>query len=106
MNNKLLIGVIISVVLFNSLFFYFKWRSFKKKFDALKIPPWISKCPDYWTMEKEGVCRNVNNLGTCAKDSTIDFNNEQFKGRDGDLNKCRFAQNCNISWTGIDKLCK
>ena len=105
MVDKIVLGLVISIVLFNVLFFYFKWRNFNKKFKSLKIPPWIPKCPDYWIMEKEGICRNVNNLGTCAKNSTIDFNNSKFKGRDGNLNKCKLAHNCNISWTGIDKLC-
>ena len=106
MNKKIIGGVSFGIVLFLSLYFYFKWKHFKNEMNALKIPPWISECPDYWTMEKKGVCRNTHNLGKCAHDSTIDFNDSRFKGKDGGMNKCRFSHNCNLSWTGIDKLCR
>ena len=105
--SKAVVSILsVGVILFIALFFYFKWKKFKTKFDALKIPPWVSECPDYWAVERKGVCRNTHNLGKCAHDTTLDFNGPSFRGRDGDLQKCRLAHHCNVSWTGIDHQCR
>ena len=112
MVDKIVLGLVISIVLFNVLFFYFKWRNFNKKFKSLKIPPWIPKCPDYWKVGKTGECININRLGKCftgnsISDQTMNFNQPEFKGNKGMYNKCIWAlpQNCNTPWEGIDSLC-
>jgi hypothetical protein len=72
-------------------------------------PPMIPNCPDYWTADGSGnnaKCVNVKDLGTCppSEDSehlVMNFNGSAFTGSEGDCNKYKWADKCNVSWDGI-----
>lgn len=68
-----------------------------------------SDCPDYWESIGNGKCQNVNFLGSCANtagSNIIDFSGDIFKNSNtGDYAKCKWATACNMSWSGIDRLC-
>jgi hypothetical protein len=66
---------------------------------GMEFPPEIGNCPDYWKLinvDGEKVCSNVKDLGTCNK-KNINFNTE-YKSR---LQKCNWANGCNVEWDGI-----
>ena len=55
-----------------------------------EYPPEVSECPDYWTINKDGVCTpslHKNTSGSCQS-----YENED---------KAIFAQNCGIEWDGL-----
>jgi len=66
-------------------------------------------CPDYWDSIGKGVCRNVNFLGSCAQtpgSNTVDFSGTLFTNvNTGNYAKCKWSQGCNMSWSGIDRVC-
>ena len=73
-------------------------------------PPLTPPCPDYWTVNGEGdkaTCMNVKNLGTCkaptgSKHLTMNFNEAPYIGANGLCAKYNWANNCNISWDGVN----
>jgi hypothetical protein len=73
-------------------------------------PPLTPPCPDYWTVNGEGdkaTCTNVKNLGTCkaptgSKHLTMNFNQAPYIGANGLCAKYNWANNCNISWDGVN----
>ena len=55
-----------------------------------EYPPEVSECPDYWTINENGVCTpslNKNTSGSCQSYETGD--------------KVAFAQRCGIEWDGL-----
>lgn len=72
-------------------------------------PPIKAECPDYWVSDGSGnatTCTNVKDLGTCppSEDSehlVMNFNGSAFTGSEGDCNKYKWADKCNVSWDGI-----
>ena len=105
--NNVFIAFIVALIFGIITILTFKWLNFMKDINSLKLPPWENRCPDYWLMEGEGKCRNIHKLGKCALDGDgiIDFNKKPFTGEDGNKNKCRIANACNVTWTGIDDKC-
>ena len=105
--NNVFIGLVVALIIGQITLLTLKWIKFNKDIKSLKIPPWKNKCPDYWLMEGEGKCRNIHKIGKCAleDDGIIDFSKKPFIGEEGDKNKCRIANACNIPWTGIDDKC-
>jgi uncharacterized membrane protein len=76
-----------------------------------KYPPIIPKCPDYWDITNDNICKNTKRMGTCldSKELTIDLNNSKWKGATGMCSKYQFSNKCNIQWDGIsdnNELCK
>jgi hypothetical protein len=70
------------------------------------------ECPDFFESidhNGEPVCKNVYKIGKCRKTSpyTVSFkNNKLFNNtKDGNYWKCRWAQDCEVPWSGIDYLC-
>ena len=71
----------------------------------LKFPPVISKCPDYWELNKK-ICYNPKHLGTCGNQKN--FNTDFYKGHDGRCMKSKWAERCELTWQGItndSKIC-
>ena len=64
-----------------------------------KFPPVTAECPDFWTIKEKNICENPKNLGNCT--GPVNFNQERFQGAEGDCNKSKWAQSCNVSWSGI-----
>jgi hypothetical protein len=116
-----LILSIITLVIFLvvSVRFFIQYRRMKMPKDdkatgdisvtSAKFPPFPSKCPDYWTTLPNGRCKNTKKIGICkTRDGAniMDFEkNEIFKGENGPLAKCDWANKCEAPWEGIDNLC-
>ena len=53
------------------------------------------KCPDYWEVEDNNVCKNTHLLGSCSNtvdNNEMDFSDEIFTHpRTGDYAKCKWA---------------
>ena len=64
-----------------------------------QFPPVVAECPDFWVAKEQGICSNPKNLGNCS--GPVNFNQNQFQGAEGDCNKFKWAQTCNVSWSGI-----
>jgi len=66
----------------------------------------ISACPDYWETVGQNKCRNIHKLGKCGHNNDVDFNDDMFVDkRTGNMMKCRYAKQCDISWEGASSLC-
>jgi hypothetical protein len=78
-------------------------------------PPFISKCPDQYTYNTQGINANKcttdnsnihggsiasNELGGLSC-SQFDPNNGTFTGTQGNCNKKKWAEECQVSWDGI-----
>jgi hypothetical protein len=67
------------------------------------------QCPDYWESIGNGKCKNTNALGSCSTSpgaNIMDFSGVVFtNGNTGNYAKCKWAKACNVSWSGIDRLC-
>ena len=63
-----------------------------------KFPPVVAECPDYWKATNDK-CYNSKNLGICR--GSTDFNTSKYQGENGDCEKFKWAQGCNVSWSGI-----
>ena len=59
------------------------------------------------------VCKNTFDIGHCPvgktglpiSQGTVDFSGANYKGENGDYNKCKWTKQCNASWDGIDSQC-
>ncbi len=109
--TKVLIGVCVILL---GMYYYRQWKQYKEEQASLTWPRVIAPCPDYWIHEGNNKCKNQFNLGTCPKDpktsmamiqGSVDFNGNMYKGKDGDIAKCKWAKTCNTTWEGIDNLC-
>ena len=69
----------------------------------------MPQCPDYWDSVGNGQCQNTNGLGSCSTTpgaNKMDFGGEIFTNANtGNYAKCKWAKACNVSWSGIDRLC-
>jgi hypothetical protein len=67
------------------------------------------KCPDYWESIGNGKCKNTNALGSCSTTpgaNIMDFGGVVFTNANtGEYAKCKWAKACNVSWSGVDRLC-
>jgi hypothetical protein len=71
-------------------------------------PPYVANCPDYWLdLSSNGSqCYNVKSLGKCGiptsnNKNTIDFTSDLYTGSDGDCNKQKWANKCEVTWDGL-----
>ena len=77
--------------------------------------PYISECPDYWTVLGDNKCKRNHNVGfrNCdpgpgharVKEDIVDFSDSIYVGKGGNKNKCEWAKKCKTTWDGIDNLC-
>ena len=90
------------------IYLYNFYKSFKLA-SASTNPNALPDCPDYWDSIGNGVCRNVNFLGSCAEtpgSNTVDFSGDLFTNANiGNYAKCKWSQACNTSWSGVDRIC-
>jgi hypothetical protein len=105
--------------IFAILFIYSTVKSLKSYMKNLEFeltqPNEKSKCPDYWdiNLDTKGniKCIDIQNLGNNLLNSQSipqctepGFANESIQLSD-DISKCNWSKQCNIPWTGYDKLC-
>ena len=66
-----------------------------------KYPPVIPDCPDYWTSDASlnQTCYNNYNLGNCS--GPVNFDVDKYKGDNGNCEKAKWANTCNVTWSGI-----
>lgn len=90
------------------IYLYNFYKTLKKQISATQANI-STDCPDYWESSGNGKCKNINALGSCANDvdsSTVDFSGELFTNNNtGNYAKCMWAKACNMSWSGIERLC-
>ena len=73
-------------------------------------PPIVSSCPDYWVIDgscNNTKCINTKDLGTCPptggnKHLVMNFKTSNYTGSSGPCNKYTWANNCGVSWDGIN----
>ena len=105
--------IIVIIVIFLMLFITFTYKSYKefqKKEKENKLnygKP--GKCPDYWEVGDDNMCKNVHLLGSCSNtidNNVMNFDDEIFNHpKTGNYAKCKWAKGCNLEWAGINKLC-
>ena len=78
------------------------------KTNNMKWPPYIANCPDYWLdLSSNGsMCYNQHSLGRCGipsqtNENTVDFTLDMYTNSQGDCNKKKWAENCQVTWDGI-----
>ena len=110
--NQKTFYIILSVIVFTIVLgfvisFILEIRNDKKKTKNMKFPPMANKCPDYWEVRENGICRNTHAVGLCKNggDRDMNFEEDLFKGKAGDNYKCAWAKQCQVPWEGIDNLC-
>ena len=91
------------------IYLYNNYKEFKAKLLATTATKPATNCPDYWESIGESKCQNAKFLGSCSNkpDSNImDFSGEIFTNKNtGNYAKCKWANACNVSWSGIDRIC-
>lgn len=97
MNFQKIIILIATILLIIALIFI-GYTLYNHKFNK-KFPPIIGDCPDSWVSENN-VCNNPDNLGAKCS-GPMNFNQSKFKGNEGNCNKAKWANSCNVSWSGI-----
>ncbi len=96
MNFQQIVILIATILLIVALVFI-GYTLYNHQFNK-QFPPVTADCPDFWVAEKDG-CSNPKNLGNCK--GPMNFNQDRFKGNDGNCNKSKWANSCNVSWSGI-----
>jgi hypothetical protein len=90
------------------VYLYYYYKSFQEATVAT-VKYAYPDCPNYWESVGNGKCQNVNFLGSCAVtpgSNMIDFSGEIFTNANtGAYAKCKWSQACNMSWSGIDRVC-
>lgn len=91
----IIILIIVLLIICTTTFFIIRYANTNQPW-----PPIESSCPDYWELDKNNICINKKNLGTCNQDQ-MDFNVAPFNTSTGDCSKYNWATKCNVSWDGI-----
>ena len=100
------IVLLIAIILLCTFLTLIGYTLYSKKF-KVKFPPVVSDCPDYWVAttdaSNKSVCTNPNHLGkdTSSCRHSKDFNSAEYKGDKGDCRKAKWANSCDLSWSGI-----
>ena len=102
--------IIIAGVLLLVFVIVYLYNSYKKaSLLATSITVPYSICPSYWDSIGNSKCQNTNSLGSCSNtpgSNIMDFNSEVFTNPNtGNYAKCKWANACNVSWSGIDRMC-
>ena len=91
------------------IYLYNVYKEFKAKLLATSATNAYSSCPDYWDSIGNSKCQNTKGLGSCSTTSganVMDFSGEIFTNvNTGNYAKCKWSRGCNVSWSGIDRLC-
>jgi hypothetical protein len=102
----IIIGVLI--LAFIVMYLYNTYISYKNNI-ATTATKASAACPDYWDSIGNNKCQNSNSLGTCSNTpgaNIMDFSGEIFNNANtGNYSKCKWANGCNVSWSGIERLC-
>jgi len=96
MNFQQIVIFIASILLIIALIFI-GYALYNNSFNT-KFPPVTADCPDFWVAENNE-CTNPKNLGNCT--GPMNFNVDKYKGEQSNCNKAKWANSCNISWSGI-----
>ena len=68
-------------------------------------PPLVSNCPDYFEDEKGDGSSCLNKLKLGNQDNQCNgpynFTNSRYIGSNGNCEKYKWANNCNLTWDGI-----
>ena len=90
------------------IYLYNFYKTFKGT-TGTTVPNSYPDCPDYWESIGNGVCRNTNFIGSCAKtpgSNTVDFSGDIFTNvNTGAYAKCKWSQACNMAWSGVERIC-
>ena len=118
--DKIVSVLSIAIIIGVSLYLYLE---FKKKFNSMSSNNFSKNlkkekypdCPNFFEIINEGdqkMCKNIYQLGKCniAENNKISafFNDKDpffTDNQRGDLRKCLWAKECDVSWDGIDRLC-
>lgn len=109
--GSFIIAIIVIFLIFMGIYVYKTYKAFeKKKIEESKLRQIITDCPDYWEKVSPNKCRNTlrvnGNCNMTVDNNTMDFDNEIFNNKKlGNKMKCRWAKDCNITWSGINNLC-
>lgn len=110
--NVVIVLAIIIIILFTVYLFLdvFKKKINKKSNNVNKKKVEYNYCPDFFEKIKENgqnYCVNTYNLGSCQFiNNRKNFDDTIFTNKiSGNKNKCKFAKKCDLSWSGIDRLC-
>jgi predicted negative regulator of RcsB-dependent stress response len=102
----LIVGVLILAGI--GIYLYNNYKSIKNSImptATLAMP----QCPDYWDSVGNSICQNTNSLGSCSVTpgaNKMDFSGDIFTNANtGNYAKCKWSKACNVSWSGIDRLC-
>ena len=103
----------IAIIIFYISYKYMRWRD-REILIAQNLTGAYSpdSCPDYW-VEEEGegsnICRNEFDVGSNNSNNsnnTINFSQNKYNNvSSGMINKCKWSNNNDIPWTGLDHIC-
>ena len=98
----ILIVVIIAIIMLIGLLTFFGYQIHEQHTDVV-FPPVSSKCPDYWTLDKNASCVNTHFIGPCNKspENNMNFNIPQYMGPKGICEKANWARKCKATWNGV-----
>lgn len=103
----IIVGFLVFVGL--CIYLYNAYKAFKAKLLATNVTKAFTTCPDYWDSIGNNKCQNTKALGSCSTTegaNIMDFGGDIFTNANtGNYAKCKWAQGCNVSWSGIDRLC-
>jgi hypothetical protein len=103
--------IIISVLAlaFIAVYLYNQYKEYNKKMLGTNITQGFAICPNYWDSIGNGKCQNTHLLGSCSNNegaNIMDFSGQVFTNKNtGDYAKCKWARACNVSWSGVERLC-
>lgn len=105
--QTLYIVVLIIALLGLGGYYYRQYKTYLDEQDKKTWPEYIAPCPDYYVLGRDNKCFDAKNVRNNKSSScqNIDFSLKLYTGPEGDLNKCRKAKECGISWEGIDRVC-
>ena len=101
---KVLLAVVLLIIIGFSVHSYLQYRSYKKEKTTIKFPPFPSRCPDYWEVAGDGVCKNVKGIGICNLSEgrrTKDFSGELYKDP---VAKCNWSKFFSSYWRMFKKI--
>ena len=120
MTSNVFIIVIIVIFIIYTLYYIYSVMNAVKKNRNKKAKANLTSgvCPNYWesvkvTKDIEGnlihTCRNKHFLGSCSLtpgQNEFTFSDDIFtNSQTSDMAKCKFAKQCDLTWTGYDNLC-
>tara|TARA_B100001093_G_C26168370_1_gene734652 strand:+ start:81 stop:419 length:339 start_codon:yes stop_codon:yes gene_type:complete len=95
--KSVIVSACILLIISLSIIGYLLYKNKSEK----KYPPVLADCPDYWLSDSSNsqLCYNDYKLGNCL--GSVDFSQSKYQGDDGGCEKAKWANGCNVTWTGI-----